>query len=220
MDSALRHDVNLPVDLPLSVSWERLSGQHSCPLWLTMVSTGLLLRGCRAGVTPAARRPIRPADMLSRLFQHLFRIRHIMSLAFGHSAAQFAAPLCGAPAPFTYACTPQNMPLCGQLQSGREAMGAGRDTEEGDLQGQGEACLARDVRLCDGGCEGRCVYCEGDPIRTYQDSLHGHDHPNVICHGQIEDIQPSSFTGSQQLTNINSLTFASQDLQRHHVERV
>lgn len=141
MDSALRHDVNLPVDLPLSVSWERLSGQHSCPLWLTMVSTGLLLRGCRAGVTPAARRPIRPADMLSRLFQHLFRIRHIMSLAFGHSAAQFAAPLCGAPAPFTYACTPQNMPLCGQLQSGREAMGAGRDTEEGDLQGQGKHAL-------------------------------------------------------------------------------
>ena len=43
--------------------------------------------------SPAARRPMRPADMLTRLFQHLLRMAHMMSLAFGHSAEQFAAPV-------------------------------------------------------------------------------------------------------------------------------
>ena len=34
-----------------------------------------------------------PADMPSRLLQHLLRMRHMTSLALGHSAEQSAAPL-------------------------------------------------------------------------------------------------------------------------------
>ena len=64
---------------------------------------------------------MRPADMLSRLFQHLLRMVHMMSFAFGHSAAQSAAPLCGAPAPLTCAHTPQNMPFGSCWQSGCES---------------------------------------------------------------------------------------------------
>ena len=51
---------------------------------------------------------MRPADMLTKLFQHLLRTLHMMSLEFGHSAAQSAAPLCGAPAPFICTCAPTN----------------------------------------------------------------------------------------------------------------
>jgi len=57
---------------------------HSC-------NAGGCCRSMRA--SPAARRPMRPADMLSRLRQHLLRMRHITSLAFGHRAEQSAAPL-------------------------------------------------------------------------------------------------------------------------------
>ena len=39
--------------------------------------------------------------MLRRLFQHLLRIWHRMSLGLGHSAEQSPAPSSGAPAPFT-----------------------------------------------------------------------------------------------------------------------